>query len=141
MNPTPLTHHSDGLKLRHPIWYIASLTISPWARLLLMQIEDAIIKDRRVRLSQASWAEQMHCSLRTVTRALKELRVHGLIRVIRRGKKLTNVYRLSRNLWGRITGRFDRAPQHPLLPYLSDLRRKFCPGYGTVAPTPLQSTA
>lgn len=141
MNRSPMTNHSNPLRIKHIPWYVAALSVSPWARLMLLEIQDAVCHGRHVWLSQASWAEHLGCSPATVTRALRELREHGHIYVIRRGKMLTNLYRLSRNLWGRITGRLDRKPEHPLQPFLSRLREKFCPDYATMDPSPVRSTA
>jgi hypothetical protein len=51
----------------------------------------------------------MDRSRETVNRALRALALQRLIRVKRRGRKLTNVYLLARRVWAALTG---RQPQY-----------------------------
>jgi DNA-binding transcriptional ArsR family regulator len=50
---------------------------------------------------------------RSIRRALKALSDAGIIEVRRRGRKLSNVYRLAKWFWERLTGRDNRPRIRP----------------------------
>jgi hypothetical protein len=117
MERTVLSHHFSGrrnpsLLIRDPALYIACLDAPKGALVLLEAIVPICLKDRIFSPGQAKLGVMMHRSPRTIIRYVKVLRERGWLRVIRRGKKLTNIYRLGRTLWRRLTGRVaSRAPR------------------------------
>jgi len=98
-------------RLYAPIWYVGSLSLGTGPRLLLELVLDAKRAHREVQLDQVTWGKLLHRSPRTIRRWLRELRARHLVRVIRRGRRLTNLYMLGRSLWARLTGQHEaRAP-------------------------------
>lgn len=109
MQVTRMSHHP--LKIRTPALYFGSLSLPSGSAVLLEMIASVNVSGGRFHPGQDRLAELRHCTRRTIIRQLKVLAARGYIRVIRRGKKLTNVYRLSRSLWGRLTGQL--TPKRP----------------------------
>lgn len=99
-----MSHHS-GLNIRRPAWWLATVDATPGARLLLGMVAESCTHKRKVACSQVKLGELLHVGRRQVIRYVAELKAMGYLTVWRRGKKLTNVYRLSRALWARLTGR------------------------------------
>jgi hypothetical protein len=134
MDTTNLSGHSNGAKtggqrVRYQWLYTLALKVcrpkshlpDPLAGKLLLQIAATVLCKR---ICQPSlWAlGQMHGrSGRSIRRSIAALQAAGLIDVIQRGKKLSNVYRLARWLWARLTGRdLRRTPPRPGMARLGD---------------------
>lgn len=102
MKVLKMSHHSRGV--RAPALYLACLTTGVGPRLLLEVVAEAVLKGRVFMPSQAKLGELLHRDRRTIIRWAKAASAKGWLRVVRRGKKLTNLYLLSRALWRRLTG-------------------------------------
>jgi hypothetical protein len=102
MEVTPVSHHSQ--RIRSWAAYTSSLTLPPLARTFLHNVGDACLRHRSYQPHQARLARSWGRDRRQVIRWVKLLEERGLLRKIRRGKKLTNVYRLARTLWNRLVG-------------------------------------
>lgn len=117
MDRTFLSHHSGngrrpGVLIREPALYIACLDAPKGALVLLEALVPIVLKERVFSPSQARLGVMMHRSPRTIIRYVRILKERGWVRVYRRGKKLTNVYRLGRALWQRLTGQLKpRVPK------------------------------
>ncbi len=103
MQVTPVSHHS--LRIHTPALYFAALSMPGGAIVLLAMVASVNLRGKVFRPGQARLAELRHCSRRTIIRQLRVLVERGYVRVIRRGRRLTNIYRLSRSLWQRLTGK------------------------------------
>ncbi|HEV8674020.1 MAG TPA: hypothetical protein VGX21_08240 [Methylomirabilota bacterium] len=114
-----MSHHPPSI--RFPAFYLGSLTAPSGAKVVLEMIAEASTRGRRFAPGIRSLAELVDRSPRTVLRQLAVLQSRGWVRAIRRGKKLTTIYRLSRALWGRLTGRPARPYARPLQTTLSAL--------------------
>ncbi len=91
-----------------PASYVASLGLTCTAQGMLQVVTERRLKGRNVTLSVKGWARLLHRSIRQVIRASGELQARGLLRKIRRGCRLTNIYLLALRLWCRFTGRTPR---------------------------------
>lgn len=105
--------------LRNPELWCASLTAPPGARLFLLSVMRAVARKQVFCPRQEALGKAMHRRGRTVRRWTKLLTERGWLRVIRRGRKLTNIYRLSRSLFYRLTGQRRRPCPADLQPVLS----------------------
>lgn len=76
---------------------------------ILVQVAATVLCHRVCQPGEISLARMHGRSTRTIRRALDTLQDAGLIDVIRRGKKLTNVLRLARSLWAKLTNRLQGA--------------------------------
>lgn len=108
MNVPVLAHHP--LTVKHRAVWLASLSCSNGAHRVLSMIAETCLRRRDWQASQVRMAEMIHSSRRSIIRYAQELHALGYVRVIRRGKQLTNVYRLQRWLWERLTGRHGWQP-------------------------------
>jgi len=103
-----------GRELRRvyaPVFFIACRTLGTGPRLLLLVIAEAAWKNRTFSPSQITLATKLHRNRRTIIRWARALTARRLIVVERRGRRLTNRYRLSRAFWGRIVaGNRARVP-------------------------------
>ena len=111
MDRTGLSSHPP--KVRFPAFYLASLTAPAGSRVILSAITDACLRGRRFAPGQRSLGELVHRTARTVRRQLRVLVERGWVRAIRRGRRLTTIYRLSRSLFARLTGRPPRPDWGP----------------------------
>ena len=102
MKVLKMSHHSRAV--RAPALYLACLTTGTGPRLLLEVVAEAVLKGRVFMPSQVKLGELLHRDRRTIIRWAKAASARGWLRVVRRGKKLTNLYLLSRALWRRLTG-------------------------------------
>ena len=89
-----------------PALYFGSLTAGTGVRLLVAGIAERALAGQVFSPSQAKLGDMYHRDRRTIIRWVKVAVERRWVRVLRRGRKLTNVYRLSRWLWGRLTGRY-----------------------------------
>lgn len=128
-----MSHHLPRLQV--PALYFGSLTMPSGAAVLLEMIASVSVTGRKFRPSQHKLADMRHCSRRTIIRQLKLLSERGYVRVIRRGRRLTNVYRLSRSLWGRLTGKVARFARHSIQGELASLGLRVGGGPGDNRPT------
>jgi hypothetical protein len=106
-----------GKRVQHAVLFLQSTPIPMLPRLLLTTIGTTVIAGQPMTPGQDRLAEMFGRRRETICKALAFLRREGLIRVKRRGRKLTNVYLLSRRLWHALTGAQDRlgfSPQQPL---------------------------
>lgn len=104
-------------KARDPILYLLSTPLAHHQRLLLVTIGAMTLRSRACRPSQARLGEILRRKRETVNRHIRALKVQGLVRVVRRGKGLTNVYLLARWVWKALTGKatvYDRNRQYQL---------------------------
>jgi len=85
-----------------PVFWIACRTLGTGPRLLLEVIAEAAWKNRVFSPSQARLATALHRDARTIRRWARQLAGRRLIVIQRRGRKLTNRYRLSHAFWGRL---------------------------------------
>lgn len=106
---TKVSYHSH--QLRAPALYASSLNGPLGTRLLIAVLFERALAGKPFTPSQAKLARLVHRSDRTVRRWLDVGVRRGWIRVVRRGRKLSNLYRLSRPLWARLVGQ-----QPPRLP-------------------------
>lgn len=95
-------------KVQLPHSYVASLGLTPTAQAMLQVVTERRLRGLNVCLSVAAWARLLKRSIRQVIRASIELQARGLLRKIRRGWHLTNIYLLPFRLWQRFTGRSPR---------------------------------
>lgn len=102
MKVLKMSHHSP--RVRAPALYLACLSTGVGPRLLLEVVAEAVLKGRVFMPSQVKLGELLHRDRRTIIRWAKAASARGWLRVVRRGKKLTNLYLLSRALWRRLTG-------------------------------------
>ena len=117
MDVMAMSHHHPGIRFAVP--YVAALPLPTLDRLLLTMVVDACLSGRTWQPRGARWGELVHRRRETVSRAVGRLQRLGYLRVIRRGRKLSNVYRLSRSLWNRlVSGR--RAVGPAMLRHLLD---------------------
>lgn len=103
MNVRKTSHHFP--RIEAPALYLGSLTLPAGSKVLLAMVAERCVRGQTFCPSQRRLGEMVRRRRETISRQLAVLRMHGWIRIIRRGKKLTNVYRLSRELWGRLMGR------------------------------------
>ena len=89
--------------------YISALTAPLGPKMFLDDVAEVVLKGGVFSPSQASMGQHFRRDRCTVNRWVRLLVRRGWLQVRRRGRKLSNVYRLSRALWRRMTGR--RAPQ------------------------------
>jgi DNA-binding transcriptional MocR family regulator len=82
------------------------------ANKILVQVAATVLCHRVCQPGEASLARMHGRSTRTIRRAIDTLQAAGLVEVIRRGRKLTNVLRLARSLWARLTNRLQGAECH-----------------------------
>lgn len=144
MQVPTLSHHRP--RITDPTLYLATLHAPAGARLLVGMVASVVCKGRRFQPSEARLAEMLHVSRRSIIRYSQLLQARGWLRVIRRGRRLTNVYRLSRELFHRITGQRPVPSNRPLQAHLFALGRKLGilppgPSTGVAAPpnkTPLR---
>jgi hypothetical protein len=86
--------------------YLGCLTASTGARLFIIAVAERALAGERFMPSQKRLGQLYHRSERSIRRWIRTGVEAGWLRVIRRGRKMTNLYRLSRYLWGRLTGRY-----------------------------------
>jgi hypothetical protein len=103
MAVSSVSHHSARITSRG-LW-LWTLELPEGPTLLLETIAGLCERDRRFQAGQDWLAGSRGRSRRTIIRWVKALETRGLIHVIRRRKKLTNIYRLARWLWARLKGR------------------------------------
>lgn len=96
------SHHPPLVQA--PETYIAALSIPTLDRLLLGMVAEARLRKRNWTPSEARWGEVVHRCRETISRSVNRLARAGWLRVVRRGRRLTNIYLLSRTLWHRFTG-------------------------------------
>ncbi len=89
-----------------PGLYFGSLTAGNGPKLLLVAVAEVVLRGKVFSPSQRRLGELYRRDRRSVSRWVKVGVERGWLRVVRRGRKLTNVYRLSRHLWGRLTGQY-----------------------------------
>jgi hypothetical protein len=92
-------------KVYAPALYFGCLTAPTGVRLLVAGVAEAALGGKVFSPSQAKLGQLYHRDRRTILRWVKVAVGRGWIRRTRRGRTMTNVYRLSRWLWGRLTGR------------------------------------
>lgn len=92
-----------------PASYVASLGLTRTAQGMLQVVTERRLRGLNVCLSVKAWARLLKRSVRQVIRASGELQARGLLRKIRRGWHLTNIYLLPFRLWARFTGRSPRV--------------------------------
>ena len=95
-------------------------TADPLAGRLLIQVAGTTLSKRICQPRQAVLGRMHGRSPRSIQRSLKALKDAGLVEVIRRGKQLSNIYRLARWLWCRLTN--QGVTGQPSLPGLSRAR-------------------
>jgi hypothetical protein len=110
---------SHSLTIKAPALYALALNAPMGTRLLVAVLFERARAGKPFTPSQAKLARMVHRHERTVRRWLKVGAQRGWIKVIRRGRKQTNVYRLTGALWRRLTGqhpsRLPRTLQESLL--------------------------
>lgn len=98
-------------KIYAPALYFGALSAPTGVRLLVAGVAERALAGKVFSPSQRRLADLYHRDRRTISRWCRVAVDRGWLRVIRRGKKLTNLYRLTRWLWGRLTGRYkSRVP-------------------------------
>lgn len=107
-----------------PALYFGCLTAPMGVRVMVAGIAECALRGRVFSPSQARLGELYHRDRRTISRWVQHATRCGWIRVLRRGKKLTNVYRLARYLWRRLTGQFRQRPPTREQQQLLDLFRR-----------------
>jgi len=100
---------SSAPPIRWRSMYISALTAPLGPKMFLDDVAEVVLKGGVFSPSQASMGQHFRRDRCTVNRWVRLLVRRGWLQVRRRGRKLSNVYRLSRALWRRMTGR--RAPQ------------------------------
>jgi DNA-binding transcriptional ArsR family regulator len=85
--------------------YIESMSLSSPAKLFLLGVASIRLRNRLCQVSQKEWGKLLSRSRRTVCYAIKELKEKNLIKIVRRGKKLTNLYFLAHWLYKMLTGK------------------------------------
>lgn len=102
------------------VLYLHSFPLEPTEKIVLEGIASIRFKHKR---AQPGWKEMgvwIHRSTRTVARVISSLEAQGMLRRVRRGKKLTNIYFIAARLWRRlIAGRkitHERADKHAQIP-------------------------
>jgi len=90
-----------------PAIYFGCLSAGTGVRLLVAGVAERALAGQVFSPSQAKLGQLYHRDARTIRRWLKVGVERRWLRVVRRGRKLTNVYRLARWLWGRLTGRHE----------------------------------
>lgn len=93
-----------GRTVQYRVLYLSATPIPTLWRLILVNIGEAVVARRPFHPSQARLGELMGRSVRTIKRAVRGLAEAGLIRIKRRGNRLSNVYLLARRLWHSLTG-------------------------------------
>jgi len=112
-----MSHHSGRalpLKPRvgHPLLYMLAMKVcrgnarrpDTLAGKLFVQISSTVCLKRPCTPGRRSLGAMHGRSVRSIARALRALVDAGLVERRRRGKQLTNVYRLAKWIWARITG-------------------------------------
>jgi hypothetical protein len=97
------SHHP--LAIRRRALYTLSLSLPTGPKVLLEAITETVLAGGRFQPSQQRVGELAGRRRETVNRWVRVLRERGLVRVVRRGKRMTNFYLLARALWCRLTGR------------------------------------
>lgn len=113
-----MSHHSQGLlhprrpwplhqpnRAQYPLLYLVATPIPHLQRLLLEVIAHCVMASRPCTPSQVRLGELLGRRRETICRALHAMQVQRLIRVRRRGRRLSNVYLLARRIWQAIAGK------------------------------------
>lgn len=95
---------AGGARASHPYLFLASTPLPHLQRLLLLIIANTVLARRQLRPSQARLGGLLGRRRETVCRALRALQAQGLIKIVRRGKRLNNAYLLAKRIWRAITG-------------------------------------
>jgi hypothetical protein len=114
-----MSHHSE-IELRQGLtpvksqWLYAlalkcyrqgASTADPLAGRLLVQIAGTTLGNKICQPRQAVLGRMHGRHARSIQRSLTALRDAGYIQIVRRGRKISNVYRLAKWLWCRLTNR------------------------------------
>ena len=105
-NPELLTHTVQQVRqkqIKSRVLYLSSTPIPVLQRLILVNVAVALFNKTPWQASQVRMGELFDRSPRSIRRAMKDLALAGLVRIKRRGRKLTNVYLLARRLWHTLT--------------------------------------
>jgi len=113
-----MSHHSGGIvhvrapwqkgvvdRAQHPVMWLVSTPLPMLQRNLLVVIASIVTSGKLCAPSQERLGEMLDRSRETIGRALAALVAQRLIAAKRRGRRLTNVYRLAHRIWQAITGR------------------------------------
>jgi len=101
-----MSHHPP--RIHSPALYFACLTAPTGVRQLVGVVAEAALHGQAFAPGQEKMGEMFHRDRRTMNRWCRYAVRHHWLRVIRRGRTLTNVYRLARWLWARLTGQWKR---------------------------------
>ena len=96
-------------KLYAPALYFGALSAPLGVRLLIAAVAEAKLAGRVFSPSQAALGRLYRRDARTIKRWVRLAVQRGYLQRTRRGRTLSNVYRLSPRLWRRLTGRY-RTP-------------------------------
>ena len=110
------TNHKPFATKSSRVLYLASTPVSHLARLVLLSVATTALSGKPFAASQRRLGEMFNRDERSVRRAIRLLKQKGLIRVKRRGCKISNLMYLSCWLWEKLTGqkvsgRVKRAEQ------------------------------
>jgi DNA-binding transcriptional ArsR family regulator len=85
---------------------------------VFLMVASTVLCKRKCQPGQKALGSMFGRSPRSIQRSLKALIECGVVVKIRRGRKLTNLYRLAEWIWRRITGadRWLRQPKRGLQP-------------------------
>lgn len=115
--------------IANPTIYLWSFPLEPTEKVILEGIASIRFRGRVAQPGVKELARWINRSTRTVFRVLAELEKNGLVKRIRRGKKLTNVYYLAMKLWGRLIAgrqvRRERADKRAEVPASPERLRAF----------------
>lgn len=84
--------------------YFFSLPVSPTSKAILFQLSSFLFAGKVAKPGQKWLAAKLGRHRRTVIRAVQELERAHVIRKVRRGKGLTNLYFLAKRVWSRLAG-------------------------------------
>lgn len=100
--------------------YLHSCNLEPTETIILEGIVSIRLRGKRAQPGWREMAKWIHRTPRTVARTISHLEGLGLMRRIRRGKMLTNIYFVAARLWRRlIAGRkipHERADKYAEIP-------------------------
>ncbi|MGH7479727.1 MAG: helix-turn-helix domain-containing protein [Candidatus Methylomirabilales bacterium] len=94
--PGVLSRAHEGV--RSPVLWLASTPLPHLQRLVFLTVGGLVLAKKSACPSQRALAAMFDRTPRTIRRALHALKDQGLIRVVRRGNTLTNVYLLARRI-------------------------------------------
>ncbi len=116
--PPRVRHHTQWL-LSIKVYRPGSTRNDLLAGKILTQAAACILCNGTFKPALGTLAEAHGVCVRSVSRSVQALKLGGFVTIRRRGRKLSNVYRLAKWLWCRLTGRY--GSEGPWLPGMAPL--------------------